>query len=342
LNTLNKTEIIVPAEHTESVARAIFALEAGNFRKIICGAANTNSKQVERIALVYALSGIDVIDIAPEKAIIQSAKSGIKKACEIYNENPQDFPLFREPVLMISLNSGDDLHFRKAQINSKKCSNCFECIDSCPAKALYKQNNLIFLNKNTCVGCGRCEKACSNNAIEFTNLNNLPAINYDEIKSVEIHTGNNSVEEVKKYLESNASLLDNVELLSFCVESKRFSPTELQNYVNNLVNLVSQKVIIQVDGIPMGATDKPNSSLQAVSAAAILLENNLDAYIQLSGGTNHHTKKLISTFALKISGIAYGTFARKIILSYLEEVDEDRFIAQLQRIVNITTSLVDN
>ena len=390
MNTLNETKIIVPAGHTESVARAIFALEEGVFTKIICGAANTNEGHVERLALVYALSGVHVIDVAPSQSIIQSAKTGIKKASELYEKNPEAFSFYKEPVIMVSINAGDDLHFRKAEINYEKCTNCFECIDSCPSKALYSgchsegfspknlsndnyklpsqegqilrftqddrrspDDNRIQLNKNNCFGCGRCKNVCLQNAIEFTNFNNsqTPVIarrgevptgqSYEEIKAVEIHTGNNSIEEVKNFLELNVSLLKNIELLSFCVESKRFNPAELQNYVSSLINLVSQKVIIQIDGIPMGATDKHCSSLQAVSAAAVLLENKLDAYIQLSGGTNQFTKKLVNQLGLKISGIAYGTFARKIILSYLDEL-EDNFSAQLQRIVNITTSLVVN
>ena len=342
MDILNKIKIIVPAEYTESVARTIFALEEGVFTKIICGASNTNEKQVERLAFIYALSGVNVIDVAPDQKIIQAAKTGITKACELHNQSRKIFPDFKEPVLMVSLNSGDDLHFRKAEINYEKCTNCFECINSCPSRALYSENNLLKLNKNNCVGCGRCSETCLQDAIMFTKINNSSDINFEEIKAVEIHTGNNSIKEVKSFLNSNLSSLKNIELLSFCVESKRFNPTELQDYAYSLTNLINQKVIIQIDGIPMGATDKPFSSLQALSAAAILLESKLNAYIQLSGGTNHLTKKLVKQLGLKISGIGYGTFARKIILSYIEELDDDKFNEQLQRIVNITTSLVVN
>jgi hypothetical protein len=92
----------------------------------------------------------------------------------------------------------------------------------------------------------------------------------------------------------------------------------------------------------MGATNNPCSSLQTISAAKLLLENNTDAYIQLSGGTNYFTKKLVRNLDLKISGVGYGTFARKIILSYLEEVDDFKFLLQLLRVVNIATSLVES
>ena len=205
MNTLNETKIIVPAEHTESVARAILALKEGTFTKIICGAANTNEKHVERLALVYALSGVNVIDVAPSQTIIQSAKAGIKKASDLYNKNPEAFAYYKEPVLMISLDAGDDLHFRKAEINYSKCSSCFECIDSCPARALstaysFKGDSLknlhpadeilqsavqedkkVQLNKNNCFGCGRCSEACLQNAISFTKLSNSFDFDFKEI-----------------------------------------------------------------------------------------------------------------------------------------------------------------
>lgn len=349
--TLKKTNKIVLKEPSENIRRAISALRDGSFTKIICGASNTNKKHIERLAIVYSLSGANALDICPTPDIFEAAKSGVKRALEIYNQNPQKFPNFKEPVIMISIDSGDDLHFRKAEINPAKCTNCLKCINSCPSGALFSKDDLLKFNKENCYGCGRCEGACLQNAINFIKLNitdshasaspSLRMTMWNEnIKAIEVHTGNNSVEEVKKFLELNVSLLKNTELMSFCVESKRFSHNELINYVNSLIDLISQKVIIQIDGIPMGATDKPDSSLQTVSAAKVLLENNVNAYIQLSGGTNQHTRNLVNQLELKISGIGYGTFARKLILSYLEELDDSEFAMQLQRIVNITTSLV--
>lgn len=340
--TLEKIQKIVLAEPSEIVAGAISALEEGKFTKIICGAANTNKRHVERLAMVYALSGANALDISPSQEIISSAKSGIEKALDAYINNPEKFPCYKEPVLMISLDSGNDLHFRKAEINYERCINCFECIDSCPSKALYSDNNLLIFNKNNCYGCGRCAENCQQNAVNLEKFCTSPETNFEDIKAIEIHTGNNSIEEVKKYLELNVSLLKNVELLSFCVESKRFGSNEMQDYVNSLTSLVSRKAIIQIDGIPMGATVEPFSSLQTISASAVLLKGKTDAYIQLSGGTNHLTKKLVNRLGLKISGIGYGTFARKIILSFIEELDDNDFIRQLQRIVNIATSLVMN
>ncbi len=350
--------------------QVINALENGTFTKIICGAANTNEKHVERLALVYALSGADVIDISPSNAILQAAQSGIKKASELYNKNPEDFPDFKEPLIMLSLNCGDDLHFRKAEINPDKCINCFNCINSCPANAIYisrhcelseaihqlssenwiatshpkdapRNDNIVQIKKENCYGCGRCINACLLQAIDFVNLNNsLTEIDVNMVKGIEVHTGRSSIKDLSRFLKLNEAFFKNIEVLSFSVESKRFNYTELQNYVSSIIKLIPQKIIIQIDGIPMGATDEPNSSLQTLSSAGTLLEKNINAYIQLSGGTNHFTKSLVRQLGLKISGIGYGTFARKIILSYLEEVDDLKFMSQLLKIVNITTSLV--
>lgn len=241
---------------------------------------------------------------------------------------------------MVSLNAGEDIHFRKVSIDSGKCINCFECLKSCPAKALYNENNIIKINYESCYGCGRCEKSCLHNAINFIKLNNS-FDNLNGISALEIHTGNNSIEEVRNYLESIDNCLKNIELLSFSVESQRFNAKELSDYVNSLTELISDKVIIQIDGAPMGATSDALSSLQSICAASILVESKTNAYIQISGGVNYFSKKLTNQLGLKISGFGYGTFARKIVLSYLEELDDLQFAAQMKRIVNITTNLVE-
>ena len=367
LTVLNKNQ------KPENIRRAISALRDGSFTKIICGAANTNEKHVERLALVYSLSGADVIDISPFEAVYYAAESGIKKACEIYNSNPKNFPKFKKSVIMASINAGDDLHFRKAEINYNKCNNCLKCLNSCPARALTtnchpersegsvhltikninsssdrffatlrsaQNDKVLKFSSENCYGCGRCESACSQNAINFINLSEFNYKILDKCEAIEIHTGNCSIQELDNFLKLYQQFFDKTELLSFSVESKRFNNSELQDYINAIINIIPEKIIIQIDGLPMGATDDVNSSLQAIKAGEILLKNNTNAYIQISGGTNNFTKNLIKQHELKFSGIAYGTFARKIILSYLEEIDDIKFNEQLLRIINITTCLV--
>jgi len=341
LNALNKQNLAVrTAVETSPASRAVFALEAGLFKKIICGASYTNYRNIERISLIYSLCGADVIDVSPSQNAITYAQRGIAKAREIFENDMAKFPNFAEPLLMISVNSGGDVHFRKAVYNSLQCKNCNQCLDVCPSNAITKCKNSLTIDDSSCYGCGRCADKCEFGAIEMCNLPEFADLDFQSIEAVEVHTGKNSVQEVKTFMEFNSALFEKAKLLSFCVSSERFSPEELNNYVAGLISLVPNKPIIQIDGKPMGATNKPCSSLQAVSAGAVLLEKNHDAYIQLSGGVNNYTQNLAKMLNLHFSGLAFGTFARKIVLDYLNEEDERLFLSNLQRIVNITTKLV--
>ncbi len=51
--------------------------------------------------------------------------------------------------------------------NEEKCTKCEVCIDKCPHKAIYKEENNICLNKNNCEFCETCLDYCLNNAREI-------------------------------------------------------------------------------------------------------------------------------------------------------------------------------
>lgn len=51
--------------------------------------------------------------------------------------------------------------------NEEKCTKCEVCIDKCPNKAIYKEENNICLNKNNCKFCETCLDYCLNNAREI-------------------------------------------------------------------------------------------------------------------------------------------------------------------------------
>ena len=84
---------------------------------------------------------------------------------------------------------------------------------------------------------------------------------------------------------------------------------------------------------------KKSSTLSTLAAASTLLDAEVNAYIQLSGGTNHLTQEIVNMTGLKISGIGFGSFAKKIILNYIEK-QEDIFGVDLNKIVKVAESLV--
>jgi Fe-S-cluster-containing hydrogenase component 2 len=324
-----------------SINRAIDSLNNNNFKKIICGASNTDIDQIKKLSMIYSLSGVDVIDISACKDSIVSAKAGIDKAKEIFTAKPADFPNFNEPAIMISINAGNDMHFRKASIDKTLCNNCFSCINICPANALSSNEKKLEFNHKSCYGCGRCIDLCSNKAIVLKK-NDPEQYTPENIEAIEIHTGNSSIRDIKDFLNSNPFITKVPELVSFSVESSLFDRKGLIDFVRSLVLLIDKKVIIQIDGKAMGASNNASSSLQAIAAAQLFENENLGFYLQIAGGTNHLTNKYIKDFDIKISGVGYGTFARKIILPYIVGLDDSDFFANLKKCVNITTNLVGN
>lgn len=44
--------------------------------------------------------------------------------------------------------------------------NCnFECMEACKFGAIKKEKGIVFIDHNTCTGCGACTRACPNQAV---------------------------------------------------------------------------------------------------------------------------------------------------------------------------------
>ena len=318
------------------------SLNEGTFTKIICGASNTSKKQVERLSLVYALAGADVIDISAQKGLYNAAKRGILKASEIAGEKPGIYPKFNVPAIMKSINVGDDKHFRKANFDLSRCIQCMECVKICPSGALSSNEKGKNFDREKCYGCASCVEVCPQNAVNMVKLKHLSdkkPYSIGKYDAIEIHTGNSPIEEVQTFLTSNKNIIEKAKFLSVNVDSMRFNSSELVEYTNSLIKMFKNKIIVQIDGLSMRGGTKNSSTFQTIAAAAILLEAKIDAYIQLSGGTNHLTREIINLAGLKISGIGYGTFSKKIILSYIEENGETEFMENLHKIAAIAANL---
>ena len=80
--------------------------------------------------------------------------------------------------------------------------------------------------------------------------------------------------------------------------------------------------IVQADGFPMsGGSDDYKTTLQAVATAEIVQNANLPVYLMLSGGTNSKTAELAKMCGIKYSGVAVGSYARKIVKRWIERED---------------------
>jgi len=124
--------------------------------------------------------------VAADRAVIVAAKEGIETAAKIAGLPPN-----RRPWLMVSLNDGEDPHFRKAVFNPQLCPvDCPRpCEKICPAYAI-DGGGVI---EQRCYGCGRCLPVCPLQIIETKSrvcqpAEIIPLITEMGVDAIEIHT----------------------------------------------------------------------------------------------------------------------------------------------------------
>lgn len=63
--------------------------------------------------------------------------------------------------------SNPESQYNKIQIvcDKSKCEKCLCCVNVCPKKAIYLNNNNIEINYNKCISCLSCKNSCPNNAL---------------------------------------------------------------------------------------------------------------------------------------------------------------------------------
>ena len=117
----------------------LLSLKEKRWFKLICGASFQHLPAVRSLTLAYALAGADCIDVAADPAVIVAAQEGLQAAASLgHAARKRGFAYQGRPLLMVSLNDGEDPHFRKAQFDSTQCpSQCSRpCEGICPAQAI--------------------------------------------------------------------------------------------------------------------------------------------------------------------------------------------------------------
>ena len=121
------------------------SLREGNWFKLICGASFQHLPAVRHLTLAYTLAGADCIDVAADPAVISAALEAVEVANQLGEEaHTRGFGFSHRPLLMVSLNDGEDPHFRKAEFDPQLCpADCPRpCETICPAQAI------VFQTKN--------------------------------------------------------------------------------------------------------------------------------------------------------------------------------------------------
>ncbi len=309
---------------------ALLSLESGSWFKLICGASYQYLPSIRNLSLAYTLAGIDCVDVAADRAVINSALAGVRVA-QNYRQsaialgyNPS------KPLLMVSVNDGEDPHFRKAYFNPSRCpSSCDRpCEKICPADAITFKSGQEGVSEKLCYGCGRCLPICPYNYIETKShvisikevlewLTQLP------ISAIEIHTQQGHLEHFTQLWQSLKPHLSQLTLIAI---SCPYTPTVTKylQQINQIIQPLPIPLIWQTDGRPMSGDIGKGTTHLTIKYAQQMIEQGFEGYFQLAGGTNEHTAqkiKLSPKLKGKIAGIAYGSKARKLLADTLPQLE---------------------
>jgi Fe-S-cluster-containing hydrogenase component 2 len=227
---------------------------------------------------------------------------------------------------MVSLNDGEDPHFRKAVFNPQLCPvDCPRpCEKICPAYAI-DGGGVI---EQRCYGCGRCLPVCPPQIIETRSrvcqpAEIIPLIIEMGVDAIEIHTQVGHGEEFARLWQAIAPLTKNLKILAISCQDDEYIIDHL-HYLRETISPLSCPLIWQTDGRPMSGDIGKGTTHPAINMAKKVLSSNLAGFVQLAGGTNDHTVTKLQQLGLreKIAGIAYGSYARSLILPILEHLDQ--------------------
>jgi Fe-S-cluster-containing hydrogenase component 2 len=289
------------------------SLKEGHWFKLICGASYQHLPAVRSLTLAYTLAGADCIDVACDPAVIAVAQEAIQTAKNLTaSAQLRGFGKGKKtPYLMVSLNDGEDPHFRKAEFNSTKCPpNCHRpCENICPAQAIvfnsikdHKNNEFSGVLSEKCYGCGRCIPACPYDIIYTLSYMSTPQaiaplVLSTGVDAVEIHTKVGRLAEFKRLWSAIAPWVAHLKLVAIsCPDGEG-----IIEYLSALYEIIAPLpcgLIWQTDGRPMSGDIGDGTTLAAVKLGQKVLAAKLPGYVQLAGGTNSYTVAKLKAMGL--------------------------------------------
>ncbi|MBK1989495.1 4Fe-4S binding protein [Sphaerospermopsis aphanizomenoides BCCUSP55] len=335
------------------------SLKQGHWFKLICGASFQHLPAVRSLTLAYTLAGADCIDVAADPAVIAAAQAGLQAAQALAEEAQKQGFSFKGdlPLLMVSLNDGEDPHFRKAEFNANYCPvDCPRpCEKICPAQAIVFndiKDSFSGIIAEKCYGCGRCLPVCPYEMINVASYVSTPGaiaplIVSTGIDAIEIHTKVGRLAEFQRLWAAIAPWADQLKLIAIsCNDGEG-----LIDYLQAIYDIITprpQFLVWQTDGRSMSGDIGDGTTIAAVKLGQKVLAANLPGYVQLAGGTNSYTvPKLKEMGMLKeageqgagskgentsplhpaprppafIAGVAYGSYARVLLSPILEQLE---------------------
>ena len=340
------------------------SLKQGNWFKLICGASYQHLPAVRNLTLAYTLAGADCVDVAADPAVIAATQEALLVAQSLVDDAQKRGFAFTGnlPLLMVSLNDGEDPHFRKAEFNDQDCpSDCSRpCEKICPAQAILFNNtkdDFSGVIAEKCYGCGRCIPICPYGTIytksyESTPGEIVPLIMSTGIAAVEIHTQVGRLAEFQRLWDAMTPWADKLKLVAIsCNDGEG-----LIDYLQAIYNLIiprPQFLVWQTDGRSMSGDIGDGTTIATVKLGQKVLAANLPGYVQLAGGTNsytvpklrgmgllndfrlpildfgleeHNLKSKIQNPKSKIAGVGYGSYARVLLSPILDQLENKEVI----------------
>lgn len=309
-------------------------LEQKKCFKLVCGAGNEDTEEVEKLVTIYSLAGCNFFDVCAKAEIVDAAKRGLENAGIKENRH-----------LCVSVGLDGDPHITKAFIDYKKCINCGKCIKKCPHEAIFKTEK-IEINKTRCLGCSQCLEICPKNAInmisQLKDYNEvLPELIEKGIDCIEFHAITDDENDVMQKWEQLNSLFDG--FLCISLDRSLLGDIKLKERISKMLEKRKPyTTIIQADGIAMsGNDDEYGTTLQAVATTQLFQNSKLPVYIMMSGGTNTKSTELAKLCGVYPHCVAIGSYARKIVKEYLKKDDILENKKALNEAVEIAKNLIN-
>jgi Fe-S-cluster-containing hydrogenase component 2 len=329
------------------------SLKEGHWFKLICGASFQHLPAVRSLTLAYTLAGADCIDVAADPAVIAAARSGLQAAANLALQAEQRGFGYKGklPFLMVSLNDGEDPHFRKAEFDQRNCpTNCQRpCEKICPARAITfssLKEGFSGVITEKCYGCGRCIPVCPYDIIYTVSSVSKPGaiaplILSSGVDALEIHTQVGRLREFQQLWQTISPWVKQLKLIAISCPDGEGMIDYLQNLYKEISPL-NTALIWQTDGRPMSGDIGDGATLAAVKLGQKVLSAKLPGYVQLAGGTNSYTVPKLramgllrqkqweaiptsdssfSVFPPYIAGVAYGSYARLLLSPILEQLE---------------------
>ena len=323
----------------------LHSLKEGHWFKLICGASLSYLPAVRNLTLAYTLAGADCIDVAADPAVIAATIEGLKVAGSLAAAaKERGFGGNNSPWLMVSLNDGEDPHFRKAEFNPANCpTDCLRpCEKICPANAIAFQDtggSISGVIDGRCYGCGRCLPVCPIEQIVtrsyvYTPEAIAPLIIQTGIDALEIHTAVGHLADFKRLWQAISPWVDRLKLIAIsCGDGEG-----LIDYLWALYEVMQPlpcNLVWQTDGRPMSGDIGAGTTRAAVKLGEKVLAAKLPGFIQLAGGTNDYTVNKLKVSGLLntnlrsatnakpfVAGVAYGSYARVLLSPILEKLEK--------------------